>query len=171
MLCLVAPSQRYLRSYADAFNESDAHSITSYPFSNPNICDVFEKFNNYRHERNLKPGRVGAHYFWLVDSQRDYFIGEIVIRHKLTESLEKYGGHIGYGVRFSEWNKGYGSLMLKLALPEAQKIGLTRILITCDDTNIASARVMEKNGFTLIDKLENFVNDAPVITRRYQKEL
>ena len=87
----------------------------------------------------------------MVDDDKDYFIGEISIRHNLNAALEKYGGHIGYGIRFSEWNKGFGTLMLKLALIEAKKIGLSKVLVTCDDSNAASARVMEKNGFVLGD--------------------
>jgi predicted acetyltransferase len=36
--------------------------------------------------------------------------------------------------------------MLRLALLEARKIGLEKVLITCDDGNIASAKVIENNG-------------------------
>jgi len=119
----------------------------------------------------LKPGRVGAHFFWLVDDETDYFIGEISIRHRLNEVLERYGGHIGYGIRVSEWNKGFGTLMLELALREAKKIGLSKILITCDENNIGSAKVMEKNGFVLGDKIENVFDEKIVVTRRYWKTI
>ena len=85
--------------------------------------------------------------------------------------MEKYGGHIGYGIRFSEWNKGFGTLMLKLSLIEAKRIGLSRILITCDDDNVGSARVMEKNGFILSDKIENNFDDGTIVTRRYWKTI
>jgi len=62
--------------------------------------------------------------------------------------------------------------MLKLALEEAKKIGLSKILITCFDSNIASARVMEKNGFVLGDRIENAFNDGSTcITRRYWKTI
>ena len=107
----------------------------------------------------------------MVDDEKHYFIGEITIRHRLNAALERYGGHIGYGVRFSEWNKGFGTLMLELALAEAKKLGLREILITCDDQNIGSARVMEKNGFTLGDKVENTFNQETIITRRYRKTI
>ena len=36
--------------------------------------------------------------------------------------------------------------MLRLALLEAKKIGLEKVLITCLDDNIASAKVIENNG-------------------------
>ena len=171
MIRLAEPSERYLKSYVKAFEEYKAHHVSSYGLSDATALDIFEKFDNYRNERNLKPGRVGAHFFWLVDDETDYFIGEISIRHRLNEVLERYGGHIGYGIRVSEWNKGFGTLMLELALREAKKIGLSKILITCDDNNIGSAKVMEKNGFVLGDKIENVFDEKIVVTRRYWKTI
>lgn len=76
--------------------------------------DIFTDFNNYEKGINLPENYVPASYFWLV--RGNDFIGEISIRHRLTPALEKYGGHIGYKIRYSEWNKGYGTKMLVLAL-------------------------------------------------------
>ncbi len=171
MIRLVEPSERYLKSYTDAFGEYRAQGISAYGLTDASAVDVFEKFDNYRREKDLKPGRVGAHFFWLVDEETGCFLGEISVRHRLNETLQRYGGHIGYGVRCSEWNKGYGTLMLKLALPEAKKLGLSEVLITCDDNNVGSARVMEKNGFVLSDRIENEVDGRTVITRRYWKTI
>lgn len=171
MVRLVEPNERYIKSYIKAFEEYKENNISSYGLSDATAYNILEKFDNYRDGRNLKPGRVGAHFFWLVDDEKDYFIGEVSIRHNLNEILERYGGHIGYGVRYSEWNKGFGTLMLELALIEAKKIGLSKILITCDDNNIGSARVMEKNGFVLCDRVENTFNGETFITRRYWKTI
>jgi hypothetical protein len=33
-----------------------------------------------------------------------------------------------------------------MTLPEAQRVGLTRVLITADDSNVASWRIIERNG-------------------------
>ena len=33
-----------------------------------------------------------------------------------------------------------------MTLPEARRIGLTRVLITADDSNVASWRIIERNG-------------------------
>ena len=171
MVRLVEPSKQYIESYIQAFEEYKEHNIHSYGLDDATNLDILKKFDDYRNERNLKPDRVGAHFFWLVDDEKDYFIGEISIRHRLNEVLERYGGHIGYGVRFSEWDKGYGTLMLELALIEAKKIGLSKILITCNDNNIGSARVMEKNGFVLSDKIENNFDGKSFVTRRYWKTI
>ena len=171
MIRLVEPSEQYLKSYIEAFEESKRECNCACGFGDATAIDILEKVDNYRNERNLKEGRVGAHFFWLVDDEKDYFIGEISVRHRLNEALERYGGHIGYGVRFSEWNKGFGTLMLHLALGEAKKLGLSKILITCDDTNIGSARVMEKNGFVLFDKIENTLEGRTFLTRRYWRTI
>ena len=81
------------------------------------------------------------------------------------------GGHIGYGVRYSEWNKGYGTRMLALALERAKALGLSRVLITCNDDNLASARVMEKNGFTLEDTIPVTRDGETILTWRYWKTI
>lgn len=93
----------------------------------------------------LPEGFVPQTTFWLVRGE-DYVVGEIRLRHTLTPGLENVGGHIGYGIRPSERRRGYATLMLKLCLREARKLGLKRVLLTCDPENVASARVMVKNG-------------------------
>lgn len=171
MVALVEPCEKYLSSYIDAYDEYKANGVQTEAFLDARARDIFALYNNYRHERDLPPDRVGADYYWLVDEEHSYFIGEISIRHRLTDALKRYGGHIGYGVRFSEWNKGYGTLMLRLALEKAKLLGISTVLITCDDDNPASAKVMEHNGFVLQDKVPNLVDGAAIITRRYTKKL
>lgn len=171
MIRLKEPSERYLDSYREAYREYQEHLGTPCFFGNPDQEELFLNFDYYRYERNLPPNRVGSSYFWLVDEEENKFIGEISIRHRLNEDLKRYGGHIGYVVRFSEWGKGYGTMMLRMALEEARKMGLSEVLITCDDNNTASARVMEHNGLILVDKIENTVDGKTVLTRRYRRKL
>lgn len=57
-----------------------------------------------------------------------------------------FGGLIGYSVRPSQRGKGYASEMLKLALDKFKNTNIENILITCKDFNIASKKVIEKNG-------------------------
>lgn len=73
-------------------------------------------------------------------------VGMIDLRHRLNEFLAEYGGHIGYSVHPDERRKGYATRMLALALSEARKRGLRRVLITCDEDNVASARTIQANG-------------------------
>jgi predicted acetyltransferase len=81
---------------------------------------------------------------WYIDDTE--FIGELSIRHWLTEDLRRLGGHIGYEVRPSQRRRGHATDMLRQALPVAYDLGIDPALVTCDDTNIASRKVIEKNG-------------------------
>jgi len=73
-------------------------------------------------------------------------LGEVFIRHRLTPYLEQIGGHIGYKVRPSSRNQGVATAALRLALKELATIGVERALVTCNTTNAASAKVIEKCG-------------------------
>ena len=171
MIRLIEPTEQYLASYIEACEEYKKNKVTTYTFTDYHNRDIFQYYDDCRNDRNIPINWVGSHYFWLVDDERDYFIGQISVRHKLTEALKMRGGHIGYGVRFCEWNKGYATYMLREALKEAKKIGLTKILLTCNDDNFASARVMEKNGFAMEDKVKNVVDGKTILTRRYWKNI
>lgn len=166
---LVYPSEKYLKSYQEAFDEYAAHNVKSYTFNDITKVDVVKKYYNYRKGINLKPNRVAQTTYWLVEGDR--FIGQIGIRHELNDFLLNYGGHIGYGVRYSCWGKGYGTKMLSLALKKAKEMGLTKVLITCDNNNYASVKVIENNNGKLENIVENTIDGKKVLTRRYWIEL
>ena len=56
MITLILPCEKYLLSYKEANDESTQNHETRYGFTDPERCDIFEKFDAYRHERDLKPG-------------------------------------------------------------------------------------------------------------------
>lgn len=96
----------------------------------------------------LKAGIVPETTFWLVKG-RSYFIGLSRLRPRLTPTLKHHGGHIGYAIRPAERRQGYATRLLKLTLDKARESGLQRVLLTCDTDNLASVRVIEKNGGAL----------------------
>ena len=69
-------------------------------------------------------------------------LGMIDIRHYLNEYLTQVGGNIGYSVRKTERNKGYAKQMFKLALEKCKGLKIKKVLITCDEDNIASEKVI-----------------------------
>ncbi len=77
------------------------------------------------------------------------YVGRISIRHKLNADLRVMGGHIGYDTRPTYRGQGIASSMLKLALPIAKQLGITEALLTCNDDNVSSIKVIEKNGGVL----------------------
>lgn len=56
-----------------------------------------------------------------------------------------------------------------MVLPKARKLGIDRVLVTCDDDNVASARTMEANGGVLENKL--YVESEKQTVRRYWIDL
>lgn len=81
-------------------------------------------------------------FFYFIDG---VIIGAANIRHKLTKDLLNTGGHIGYGVARSYRGQGYATKILQESLAFARSIGIEKALITCDEDNIASSRVIIKN--------------------------
>ncbi len=98
-------------------------------------------------------GFVPSTTLWWVDGA-DY-LGRIAIRHRLSPVLLEFGGHIGYDVRPSARRRGHATAMLRAALPIAFGFGIEQALITCDDTNVASRKVIESAGGVLEDQRDD----------------
>ena len=130
----------------------------------------YRDFDRYLAEletKEEKDGRVPDSVFFCLDEDRDIFVGAVNIRHYLNESLLYTGGHIGDGIRPSERRKGYATAMIALALEECRKLGIERVLMTCDKDNIGSAKSIVKNGGVL----ENEVMEDGVVEQRYWIDL
>lgn len=160
---LILPSVEYKASYIAAVKEFHAkqdgppmarHYVgLSVPELEADFENYVEKKKSESHGENLPEGWVPATTYWLIDNGE--YIGGVAIRHELNENLKKFGGHIGYDIRPSQRGKGYGSKILELALPKAKELGITKVLVTCDATNIGSRKIIEKNGGVLENQVPN----------------
>ncbi len=72
--------------------------------------------------------------------------GELEIRHHLLARLRVMGGHIGYHTHPLHRGKGVATYALREGLKILAHMGVRAALITCADSNAASARVIEKCG-------------------------
>ncbi len=111
-----------------------------------------------------KDGKVPDSTFFLLDIDRNRLIGAVNIRHYLNEYLTMYAGHIGDGIRPSERGRGYATEMIRLALIECKKLGIEKVLMVCDKSNIASAKTIIKNGGILENEI---IDDKRNINQRY----
>ena len=137
-------------SYADEIIKYKEESLAESPLINgsagldrfSSIEIWFEELKKRSCEDTVPKGLVPSSTYLAVREKDNYIVGMIDIRHYLNEYLTQVGGHIGYGVRKTERNKGYAKQMLKLALEKCKELKIKRVLITCDEDNIASEKVI-----------------------------
>ena len=172
MLKIIEANEKYLNQYKEAYIESlkqvelgniKKHNLL---FMNPDENDIIQIFKDNRDQSKLPSHYVPSYDYFVVDD--DKLIGIIHIRIRLTDNLLKYGGHIGYAINPKYWNMGYGKELLKLCLEQHKDlIEDDSILITCDDDNIGSYKIIESNGGKLENKVENEDCNELFLTRRY----
>ena len=95
---------------------------------------------------NVSKPRVPALTYFYVREEDEKIVGMINIRLALNDFLRKEGGHIGYCVRPTERRKHYATDMLAEAVKVCETIGIEEVLVTCDKSNIASAKVITNCG-------------------------
>jgi predicted acetyltransferase len=105
--------------------------------------DDFDEFVAVRRGVHPRWG-VPSTIFWYVSGE--YYLGTLVVRHRLTVELAEVGGHIGYHVVAPWRRQGHATRMLAAGLVECRRLGIDRVLLTCDAANEASRRVILSNG-------------------------
>ena len=137
-------------SYADEIIKYKEESLKESPLINGSAgLDRFssievwlEELKKRSCEDTVPKGLVPSSTYLAVREKDNYIVGMIDIRHYLNKYLTQVGGNIGYGVRKTERNKGYAKQMLKLALEKCKELKIKKVLITCDEDNIASEKVI-----------------------------
>ena len=109
-------------------------------------------------ERNWVP----AYRFELrVDGER---VGSVSLRLGNNEFLERFAGHIGYGVELPFRGRRYAARACKILFELARKHGMTTLWITCNPENVASRRTCEIVGGELVD-----IVDLPIDCDMYRE--
>jgi predicted acetyltransferase len=123
--------------------------------------EYLEILDDQRLGRNLPLGKVPATF--LIAEHDGQLIGRSSIRHALNDFLFNVGGHIGYGVRPAFRRRGFATEILRQSLELISELGVTEVLVTCDDDNVGSYKVIESQGGVL----ENRVEFEGSLKRRY----
>lgn len=160
---LVLPSAEYKDSFIEAvkeFQQDDDYTHRTLAYKELSIPELEADFESFVERKissaqgeNLPDGFVPSTEYWFVDGTE--YIGRVTVRHRLNEKLLNIGGHIGYDIRPTKRGRGYGNEMLRLALQKAKEFGISRVLITTDMRNVASRKIIEKNGGILENQIPN----------------
>jgi predicted acetyltransferase len=164
MPALVRPEMAHMPSFVAALREG--YSRDSLRAETPEtiaaIADAPAWFLRALHDPPttivLPDGTIGERvpetHLWYVEG--DEFLGSISVRHSLNAALEQWGGHVGYAVRPSAQGQGHATAMLAAMLGHIREhLPLDRVTLTANVDNIASLRVIEKNGGTLRDEIDH----------------
>jgi len=145
---LAEPNKEYQKGFENYILSYEKTNDNYYFYKYKKALNNFDEYlidlQNYSKGINLLQGEVTTSTFWLINNNE--VVGVVRIRHQERE----YAGHIGYDISPCFRNKGYGTLILKLALERALKIGIKEAIVTCNIDNIASKKIIEKNNGELL---------------------
>ncbi len=148
------------------FAAADETDIPAY-FADPtwSHAEIVEAFARQSRGEGLAEGWVPGSTLFLV--HEGHILGVANLRHRLTDHLTRFGGHVGFSVRPSERCKGYAACLLDLVKEYVlrSELGIDRLLVTCHSASAASARVIEKCGGILED--ESYYEPEKHSVRRY----
>lgn len=151
MIVLKRPSKDYLESiqqYKNIFNERE-ENLAGGAFLNAydNLTEWLEFVTKLENKETTPPHLTPAYAYILIDTTTNKVIGMCDFRLKLcNDYLRQYGGNIGYSIHPDYRQKGYGTLQLKLLLNKIKSLGFSKILVTCDDDNAGSRKIIENNN-------------------------
>lgn len=108
------------------------------------FADYVTRLDVRRHGRGLAPGEVPETF--LLAEVDGVIVGRLSLRHALNDQLRTNGGHIGFGILRSHRRRGHASEILRQALILARDLDIERVLLTCNESNAGSRRVIESQG-------------------------
>lgn len=160
---LTYPGWNHYASFRAAMREfhADGHYLNwPIPETKQSFADLL-RFLEVAHTQPI-PGYVPEQTYWLVVDEE--VCGVLHFRHPLNAALLQFGGHVGYTIRPSRRQRGYGSLILRLGLPKIWKRQpeLRRVLLTCYENNPASQRIIERNGGRWKNTLQLPTHPSPI---------
>ena len=168
-LSLIKPSKslvEQIKFYKKEFDISEEVDGTSLLMDFSNIFEWLEQIKLYESADTLPKKEYVIAYQYLLIRDKDFkILGMANLRKNLNDYLFNFGGHIGYSISPSERKKGYGKIILKKTIEEAKKLGMHDLLLTCNDENIGSIKIIEHNSGILENKV--FEKDDNNTIRRY----
>lgn len=155
----------------DKLDDYNNEYLSFYPDFKPFVTkDNYKEVlnNNELLKQGLNNDGIKEIFYWVIENNK--IIGHASIRLNPEENPDvlKYSGHIMYGVVPSKRGKGYGSKICHLLIKKMNNLGYKDIIITCNDDNIGSIKVIENNFGELLEVIEPDMKYTNHKTRRYK---
>lgn len=167
MLNLVKPDTKYKSQYIEMMEywASTGEELVPWVLKEDysDFDSMVKKFDNYSRGIDVGDNFVPNTTLWVYESDADKIAGAVNIRHYLNTALLAYWGNIGYGIRPDERKKGYATQALSMALDICRGMNMEKVLLSCNNYNTGSAKVIMNNGGVL----ENEVEHEGRILQRY----
>lgn len=168
-LKLIKPTMEY--------KEQVLETVQEFFDNKSNICGVsqLQKYlDNYEWWLDfLKKGEkqetvdedlVPSKQFLLVRKLDNKLIWFINARLKLNKTLLEHWWHIWYAIRPTERKKFFATAQLFAIFPIYENMWVEKLLITCDKTNVWSAKTIKKCGWILENEIRD-PSDGELIQR------
>ncbi len=164
MIALRLPTAADREDVLSFYREFETHHGTCIGFANHGDYETWLRGMQNRHTgTDLPEGYVREDFLLCYEGAE--LVGVFSLKYELTDYLLHFGGHVGYAVRPTRRCHGYATEILRRGLETARDAGFTRILAICDEDNVASERVILKNGGVLENTL--FDPEENVTVKRY----
>lgn len=167
---IVKPSLEYIDSWLATIAECRAEDpdltgpgsgvLMTSEINPENIEDYIQLSKDFAEGKNLPDGWVPCSNWWLIDNGK--FIGAANFRHELNDALKEHGGHVGYFIRPSKRNQGYGLELLRQMKDVIKANGLEKMMVTCNDSNIGSQKIIERND-GVFERYSNVLHEGEKI--------
>lgn len=112
-----------------------------------NAKEWIRHVENMRRRETCPENLIDSDIYLAIREEDGRIIGIVELRHHIDHPvLREWGGHIGYSIRPSERRKGYARTVLQKALEIYKMCGVSEVMLTCSEDNLASERTIRSGG-------------------------
>ncbi|MFZ6035928.1 MAG: GNAT family N-acetyltransferase [Patescibacteria group bacterium] len=170
MLRLEVIHERHRRAYLEAakefFDQPEPDADFFYELAHDDFTEVVRRYHNRARGIDLPPAYAQEYKYLLMDG--DVVVGRGGIRPEPNDEHMRSHGHIGYVIRPSCRNRGYGTAALTLLLRRSAELGIREPIIVCKPDNHASLNIIKKMGGAFLDTVT--LPDGSTRTRYHMPE-
>ncbi len=137
-------------------DEYNADYKRMYPGFKPFVTrENFADFLKSVEDKKNGIGNNGVKEIFYFAIEDDKIVGHASIRlnPEVDGDTYKFSGHIMYGVVPSKRKLGYGNKICKMLIEKMVAMGYDEIIITCNDNNIGSKKIIINNGGEFIESV------------------